>query len=103
MACFGEVDRVSDLDFALGSRHSRRILTAVLGQGPLRFNHLKTALGDATGKTLSWTLKRLVADGLLRRKEGLIGRAVTVTYSLTERGKRLAELASKAEAEAVAR
>lgn len=57
-------------------------------QGPMRFNELQRRLGAVTHRTLSKTLKKMEADGLvIRRDYGEI--PPRVDYSLTPRGRSL--------------
>ena len=81
-----------DLDFVLGSRYSRGVLI-LLAERQMRFNRLKEKIDGATGKTLSWVLRRLADSGLvvkLTEDEG-------VGYRLTARGAHLADIARDAE------
>ncbi len=57
---------------------------------PMKFNELKREIGDVGSKTLSRTLKRLTAEGIVRRKV-LDTSPVSVEYSLTPMGKELSD------------
>lgn len=64
------------------------ILYTLMEFGPVRFNEMQKYIGTITFKTLSATLKRLEADGLVARRE-YPQIPPKVEYSLTERGKSL--------------
>ena len=54
----------------------------------VRFNEMKKYIGEISYKTLSSTLKKLEADGLIRRKE-YPQIPPKVEYSLSEKGRSL--------------
>ena len=64
------------------------ILYTLGGFGVVRFNEMKKYIGEISFKTLSATLKRLEADGLVHREE-YPQIPPKVEYSLTERGRSL--------------
>jgi DNA-binding HxlR family transcriptional regulator len=64
------------------------IINALGNYGKLRFNTLMKELGDISPKTLSDTLKALLAEGLVK-KESFNEIPPRVEYSLTEDGKEL--------------
>lgn len=64
------------------------ILYTLMEFGVVRFNEMHKYIGGITFKTLSSTLKRLEADGLVARKE-YPQIPPKVEYSLTDRGRSL--------------
>ena len=56
--------------------------------GPVRYNELQRMMGKITYKTLSSTLKDMVADGIVHREE-YPQIPPKVEYSLTEKGQTL--------------
>ncbi|WP_395245567.1 winged helix-turn-helix transcriptional regulator [Agromyces sp. MMS24-K17] len=67
------------------------LVMATLSDGTRRWGDLRRDLGGITEKMLASTLKTLVADGLVHR-EAQPTVPPHVEYSLTERGRELAEL-----------
>ena len=82
-----------DLDFVLGSRYSRGVLINLLGVSHRRFNQLKNTIDGATGKALSWALRRLTESGLVEKLTEDEG----VGYRLTAKGGSMARVATDAE------
>lgn len=64
-----------------------------LGDGPVRFNHLRRDIKGLSQKVLSQTLKRLERDGLVSRTV-FPTVPVTVEYALTPLGGTLTKAAS---------
>ncbi len=58
----------------------------VLEDGPLRFCGIQRALGDVNPTTLANRLKRLEKNELIERQEETMDK-LSVTYSLTKRGR----------------
>lgn len=86
-------ERLEDTGFhytmsLIQGKYKMFILYALAWFGVIRFNELKKFLGGISYKTLSSTLKELVADGLVHREE-YPQIPPKVEYSLTERGKSL--------------
>lgn len=69
-------------------KYKMSILYALAGFGVVRFNELQRYLRTVTYKTLSASLKALVADGLVHREE-YPQIPPKVEYSLSERGRSL--------------
>ncbi len=68
----------------LGRRWNPQILRVLLA-GPTRFGHLRTAILGISDRSLSERLKRLEAEGIVRR-EVIPDTPVRIEYSLTEKG-----------------
>lgn len=66
------------------------LIVEVLGDGPLRFNEIRQAVGGITPKVLTSTLRSLESDGLVARK-AYAEVPPRVEYSLTEVGQSLRE------------
>ena len=86
-------ERLEDTGFhytmsLIQGKYKMFILYALAWFGVVRFNELKKFLGGISYKTLSSTLKELVADGLVHREE-YPQIPPKVEYSLAERGKSL--------------
>ena len=72
-------------------KYKLRVLYTLMEFGVVRFSELKRYLGKVSFKMLESTLKELVADNLIKRKE-YAQLPLKVEYSLTERGKSLIPL-----------
>lgn len=64
------------------------IIYNLSNNGVVRYNELKRMTGNITYKTLSSTLKEMIADGIVHREE-YPQIPPKVEYSLTEKGKSL--------------
>lgn len=76
---------VRDVLSRIGSRWSLLILKELESNGALRFNVLRTRIGDISQRMLSQTLRDLASDGLVRRK-AFMEVPPHVEYSLTPMG-----------------
>jgi DNA-binding HxlR family transcriptional regulator len=80
-------ERISELLSRVGDKWTV-LVVRVLGEGPMRFNALRRAIGDISQKMLASTLRTLERDGLVTR-------TVTPTtppqveYALTDLGRGL--------------
>ncbi len=72
-------------------KYKMRVLYTLMEFGVVRFSEMRRYLGKISFKMLESTLKELVADGLVKRKE-YDQLPLKVEYSLTERGKSLIPL-----------
>ena len=72
-------------------KYKMRVLYTLMEFGVVRFSEMRRYLGKISFKMLESTLKELVADGLVKRKE-YNQLPLKVEYSLTERGKSLIPL-----------
>ena len=73
-------------------KYKMLVLYALMEFGVVRFGEMKRYIGDDVSLfMLNRTLKELVADGLIKRKE-YAQLPLKVEYSLTERGKSLIPL-----------
>ena len=91
-SCISE-SRLEDSGFnytmsLIQGKYKMFILYALANFHVVRFNELKKYIGEISYKTLSATLKRLEADGLVHREE-YPQIPPKVEYSLTERGRSL--------------
>ena len=75
----------------INGKYKMTILYTLMEFKVVRFNEMKKYIGDISYKTLSSTLKELVADQLVHREE-YPQIPPKVEYSLTERGKSLIPL-----------
>ena len=66
------------------------LIVANLEAGPLRFGHLREAVGGITAKVLTQTLRSMERDGLVTR-EVIASIPPQVTYELTALGRTLTE------------
>jgi DNA-binding HxlR family transcriptional regulator len=80
-------DTISDMLARIGDKWSL-LIVSTLGEGPLRFNELRRAIGDISQKMLSSTLKALERDGMITRT---VASTVPpqVAYELTDLGREL--------------
>lgn len=78
---------ISEMLARIGDKWSLLIVSK-LGEGPLRFNELRRAIGDISQKMLSGTLKVLERDGLVIRT---VTASVPpqVEYTLSDLGREL--------------
>jgi len=67
----------------IGGKWKIQILCALQIDGPIRYNELKAKINGITNTMLSSALKKLEADGLVRRKQYNV-MPVRVEYSATE-------------------
>lgn len=67
----------------IGGKWKLQILCALQLDGPIRYNELKDKINGITNTMLSSSLKKLEADGLVRRKQYNV-MPVRVEYSTTE-------------------
>lgn len=67
----------------IGGKWKLQILCALQIDGPIRYNELKDKINGITNTMLSSSLKKLEADGLVRRKQYNV-MPVRVEYSTTE-------------------
>ena len=89
-SCISE-SRLEDSGFnytmsLIQGKYRMLILYTLGGFGVVRFNEMKKYIGEISFKTLSATLKRLEADGLVHREE-YPQIPPKVEYSLTEEGR----------------
>ncbi|UCH02880.1 MAG: helix-turn-helix transcriptional regulator [Candidatus Bathyarchaeota archaeon] len=80
--CFCPIKGVIDV---ISKKWALLIVNAIGNEGPLRFNKIMDALHSISPKTLSDTLKDLVAEGLLKRTS-FAEIPPRVEYSLTKDG-----------------
>lgn len=81
----------SGFNYTLGliqGKYKMAILYTLMEFGVVRFNEMHKYIGTVSFKTLSSTLKRLEADGLILRRE-YPQIPPKVEYSLSDRGKSL--------------
>lgn len=83
--CFCPLKGVIDI---IGKKWALLIINAVGNHGKLRFNGLMEELNGISPKTLSDTLKKLKAEGLIERKS-FAEIPPRVEYTLTKNGKEL--------------
>ena len=63
-----QVCQVRDIVARLNDKWSMLTIYALGGYGTLRFNEIKTKIGDISQRMLTVTLRNLEADGLIKRK-----------------------------------
>ncbi|RFM30784.1 winged helix-turn-helix transcriptional regulator [Chitinophaga silvisoli] len=88
--CMKRVRAIEDTLYILGGKW-KVIIIAHLCFKPMRYSELLKDLNGIAGKVLSRELKDLELNGLVIR-EVSEGQPVTVTYKLSQYGKRLKEL-----------
>ena len=65
------------------------VLLFIYEQGEVRYKDLE--LVAKSRGTLSYTMRGLISDGLVRRRVNVLRRPVKIYYTLTARGKRVAK------------
>lgn len=70
----------------------KTVILYYLIEKPLRYNELRKKMTGVTERTLSLQLKKLEADGVVKRKVNGVKPPIKVEYSLTDLGKTLVPL-----------